>query len=285
GAPTKRTRRHAPSSSPRSTPPAPATIARWAPRSTPSTPRSAWWSGTPTATRSSTSPDGSARRRSSRSTPTRCASSPASTTGPRPDPEGCSSAEPLPNDVADTTTAGPSRRPVGRRPMSRVQARTLVASTTVRRTDDQRERQVAERAASPIGTFRKAGVAILAVSLVAVLAACSSSDDDESAPTTVGSGDRYAATIRRTTGGVPHITGKTLADASFGEGWASGQDRACDLADQVIKVRGERARWLGAGEDDANVDSDAAWRAIGIHERAVKDWEEVSEELNEQITA
>ena len=88
---------------------------------------------------------------------------------------------------------------------------------------------MAERAASPIGTFRKAGVAILAVSLVAVLAACSSSDDDESAPTTVGSGDRYAATIRRTTGGVPHITGKTLADASFGEGWASGQDRACDL--------------------------------------------------------
>lgn len=144
---------------------------------------------------------------------------------------------------------------------------------------------MAERAASPIGTFRKAGVAILAVSLVAVLAACSSSDDDESAPTTVGSGDRYAATIRRTTGGVPHITGKTLADASFGEGWASGQDRACDLADQVIKVRGERARWLGAGEDDTNVDSDAAWRAIGIHERAVKDWEEVSEELNEQITA
>ena len=53
----------------------------------------------------------------------------------------------------------------------------------------------------------------------------------------------------------------------------------------VIKVRGERARWFGAGERDANVDSDAAWLAIGIYQRASKDWTNVSKDLNEQITA
>ena len=47
--------------------------------------------------------------------------------------------------------------------------------------------------------------------------------------------------------GVPHITGATIADAAFGQGYASGEDHTCDLADQVVKLRGERARWLGGG--------------------------------------
>ena len=144
---------------------------------------------------------------------------------------------------------------------------------------------VADRTARPISAHLRTWTAILSVALVAVAAGCTGSDDESSSAATVGSGDRYQATIRRTTGGVPHITAKTLADASFGEGWASGEDRACDLADQVIKVRGERARWFGAGERDANVDSDAAWLAIGIYQRASKDWTNVSKDLNEQITA
>jgi acyl-homoserine-lactone acylase len=101
----------------------------------------------------------------------------------------------------------------------------------------------------------------------------------------VGRGDAYEATIRRTEGGVPHITGDSLADVAFGQGWASGEDRACDLADQVLKVRGERSRWFGPGEEDANLDSDVAWRHIGIFEQASTDWEDESRETVELITA
>src|SRR4029450_13734358 len=90
-----------------------------------------------------------------------------------------------------------------------------------------------------------------------------------------GQGDTYEATIRRGDGGVPHITGDSLADVTFGQGWASGEDRACDLADQVVKIRGERARFFGPGEDAANVPSDFAWRQIGILDRAGDDWEGV----------
>lgn len=108
-----------------------------------------------------------------------------------------------------------------------------------------------------------------------VTAAACTQDGDRFAdrhPSTGERGDGYEATIRRTTDGVAHITGATVADAAFGQGYAAGQDRPCDLVDQVLKVRGERAKWFGAGEDDANIDSDVAWRTIGIFDLASKDW-------------
>lgn len=129
---------------------------------------------------------------------------------------------------------------------------------------------------------------------VALLAAGCSGDDEPGAGSTttevppgtvVGEGDRYEATIRRDGAGVPHIVAADLEGAAFGQGWASGQDRPCDLLDQIIKIRGERSRWFGAGDDDENVASDLAWRAIGIHERAVADWEGASDEVRTLMAA
>ena len=128
--------------------------------------------------------------------------------------------------------------------------------------------------------------AFAALLLVGGLAGCTDDGGDDADKDTsdkpsgdvVGTGDTYEATIRRTTDGVPHITGDTLPDAAFGQGYASGEDRTCDLIDQVIKVRGERARWFGAGEEDANVASDVQWRAIGIFDVATKDWQDVPED-------
>ncbi|CPV55559.1 Acyl-homoserine lactone acylase pvdQ precursor [Mycobacteroides abscessus subsp. abscessus] len=79
---------------------------------------------------------------------------------------------------------------------------------------------------------------------------------------------RYQAVIRRTSYGIPHIVGADLANASFGQGWAYAEDRFCDLADQVVKVRGERARWLGAGDGDRYLLSDIGYRALGLVQRA-----------------
>ena len=44
------------------------------------------------------------------------------------------------------------------------------------------------------------------------------------------------------------------------------------LLDQVVKVRGERARWFGAGEDDVHVNSDFAYRHLGLWEDAPQRW-------------
>jgi acyl-homoserine-lactone acylase len=139
-------------------------------------------------------------------------------------------------------------------------------------------------------TGRRVG-ALLAVTALLV-AACSGDDEEgaSSATTTdgviaVGSGDTYEATIRRDAAGVPHITADDMAGLSFGQGWASGEDRACDLADQVVKVQGERARWFGPGEEDANIESDLAWRNMGLADRAAEDWDAASDEVQQLITA
>ena len=87
-----------------------------------------------------------------------------------------------------------------------------------------------------------------------------------------GDGDAYSATIRRTTDGLPHITGLSIGDVMFGEGYANGEDHACTLADQVLKVQSRRAAAFGPGEDNANINSDLAWLAIGIDERARADF-------------
>lgn len=86
----------------------------------------------------------------------------------------------------------------------------------------------------------------------------------------------YRATIRRTTGGVPHIAGANLESVTFGQGYASGEDYACTLADQILKITGRRAEFLGPGDGDANIKSDFAWRAIGIDAIARKDYANAS---------
>ncbi len=147
---------------------------------------------------------------------------------------------------------------------------------------------------------RTLAVALTVALGVASLAACTSSSSGDGAGggskdkgsqeeggggKVVGSGSRYEATIRRTTGGVPHITGKTVADAAFGQGYAGGQDRTCDLADQVVKIKGERARWFGAGEKDANLDSDVQWLGIGIFDKAAGDWAKLGGQAKELFNA
>ncbi len=84
--------------------------------------------------------------------------------------------------------------------------------------------------------------------------------------TVVGPG--YRAEIRRTSYGIPHVLATSLGSAAFGQGWAYAEDRLCDLADQVVKVRGERSRWLGAGPGDQNLASDVGYRALGLVDKA-----------------
>ena len=85
---------------------------------------------------------------------------------------------------------------------------------------------------------------------------------------------KYEATIRRTTDGVPHISGADLESVSYGQGWASAEDHGCSLIDQVLKVYGIRAANLGPGDDGENIESDFAWRAIDIAGVATADFDE-----------
>ena len=104
-----------------------------------------------------------------------------------------------------------------------------------------------------------------ALTLASLAVACSGGGGGEEGG---GEAPRYQATIRRTSFGIPHIVAEDLGSAAFGQGYAFAEDHACVLADQVLKVRGERARFLGPGEGDRHVNSDFGYLALGLTRRA-----------------
>ncbi|WP_208026760.1 penicillin acylase family protein [Rhabdothermincola sediminis] len=124
----------------------------------------------------------------------------------------------------------------------------------------------------------------LLAGLALLLAGCTN-DGERSGP--AGSTDDrperrgYEATIRRTTDGVAHITAGDLGSLAFGQGYASAEDHSCDLADQVLKIRGERSKWFGPGENDRNLTSDFGWLALGIDARARQEWPDKSDGVHE----
>jgi len=133
---------------------------------------------------------------------------------------------------------------------------------------------------------RMVEVALALVVTAALAAGCTSGSKSTAAPggSAVGNGP-FRATIRRTTDGVPHIVAADWGSLSFGQGYASAEDRSCDLADQVVKIRGERAKWLGAGDNNANINSDFSWKAIGTYDRAVHDYPAKSAEIRQLVDA
>src|SRR5690348_1193850 len=78
----------------------------------------------------------------------------------------------------------------------------------------------------------------------------SSTGDSDTAGTT--GEPTYRATIRRTSFGVAHVQADDLGSALFGQAYAFAQDHACTLADQLVKVRSERAKYFGRGNGDAH---------------------------------
>ena len=78
---------------------------------------------------------------------------------------------------------------------------------------------------------------------------------------------KYSAQIRRTSHGVAHITAKSHGDLGFGEGYAQAEDHLCSIADQVVRARGERAKYFGPGKINEHLASDITMKALRIHER------------------
>jgi acyl-homoserine-lactone acylase len=73
---------------------------------------------------------------------------------------------------------------------------------------------------------------------------------------------KFSAEIRRTAFGVPHIKAGDMGGIGYGFGYASAEDNLCDIADRMLSVRAERAKFLGAGEKNANIASDLYHRRM-----------------------
>jgi len=114
-------------------------------------------------------------------------------------------------------------------------------------------------------------IATLAVGALLVAGCSDEPDDDKSA-------SGYSAEIRWTEGGIPHVKGETLGDASFGSGYAFAKMNVCTMADQLVKVNGRRASFFGRGKDDVHLESDFLQRFLRVREKAEKNWAAMSED-------
>lgn len=94
----------------------------------------------------------------------------------------------------------------------------------------------------------------------------------------------YSATIRRTAYGVPHILASDFGSLGYGQGYAQAQDYACTVADQIVKVRSERARFFGRGDNDSNLNSDLAYLALDVYGRAERAFASQPDDLKEFLT-
>ncbi|MEO6987483.1 MAG: penicillin acylase family protein [Aquihabitans sp.] len=79
---------------------------------------------------------------------------------------------------------------------------------------------------------------------------------------------RYAADIRWTTHGVAHIRADDWGGLGYGQGYACARDHLPTIADQIVKVRSERAAFHGPGAEDSHLASDFGYLALGVVDRA-----------------
>lgn len=131
-------------------------------------------------------------------------------------------------------------------------------------------------------------IAFATAALVGAISGCTDGADESTSTSNdvvIADDSTYRAEIRRTTDGVPHIKATDLPSVVFGQGWASGEDHACTLSDQILTVTSTRAKFLGPGQADSNVNSDFAWKALRIQELAAEEWDQLDDDVTELIKA
>ena len=91
-----------------------------------------------------------------------------------------------------------------------------------------------------------------------------------------GGGLTYDATIRRGSFGVPHIRANDYGSIGYGYGYVHAEDNLCVLSEDLISIKGERAKYFGRdgtytlqanGNTSNNVESDFFWRHVVTDER------------------
>lgn len=94
-----------------------------------------------------------------------------------------------------------------------------------------------------------------------------------------GAESEYRAQVRRTSFGIAHIKADDIGSLGFGEGYAQAEDHLCTIADQIIRARGERARYFGPGPNNMHLLSDVGLRGMGVGHQAAQALRQQSDEF------
>lgn len=100
----------------------------------------------------------------------------------------------------------------------------------------------------------------LLLPLAATLLLGCNSDDKKSPQPALPEAEKV--TISYTAHGVPHIRAGSYRALGYGVGYAQASENLCTLAEQLLKLKGEKSRYFGAGASQKNLLSDLAYRAL-----------------------
>lgn len=100
----------------------------------------------------------------------------------------------------------------------------------------------------------------LLLPLAATLLLACNDDDKKSPPPVLAEAENV--TISYTAHGVPHIQARSYRALGYGVGYAQASENLCTLAEQLLKLKGEKSRYFGAGAGQKNLLSDIAYRAL-----------------------
>jgi acyl-homoserine-lactone acylase len=91
------------------------------------------------------------------------------------------------------------------------------------------------------------------------------------------------ADIYWTEHGVPHIEASDWYSLGFGSAAAATSQNFCLIADQLLKIKSERSKYFGAGENNANIIADIGNKALGYIEDGKALFSEITPRAQELI--
>lgn len=109
--------------------------------------------------------------------------------------------------------------------------------------------------------------AIGAVLSSALLLGCNGGSEKASSPEPLGP---YQTTIRYTDFGVPHITASDYGSLGYGVGYAHARTNLCTLSEQLVKLKSEKSRYFGPGDNQANILTDIGYKALDYPAQAAE---------------
>ena len=137
------------------------------------------------------------------------------------------------------------------------------------------------------------------LTIPAVLAAgCGDDDDAAPGPKAPDGGtsetgaplEPFKATVRRTSLGVPHVKADDLGGLGYGYGYVFAEDNVCLLEEEILTVRGERAKYfgdvpydLGNTGSQSNVASDAVYKMLATKDVIDKSRAALDQEMQAMI--
>lgn len=120
---------------------------------------------------------------------------------------------------------------------------------------------------------------VLTLLFTATLVACGSGFETADTAATQQGGKNtnslYSVSVTRTAMGIPHVKANDWGSLGYGLGYAFAEDNLCLLLEDLVTIRGERAKYFGGSGSYAiyansssanNVDSDFFWKLVATDE-------------------